>query len=277
MARLAELHLRSSDHKDSPAARHTPPRLPLRQGPCDRVILHTMRKTFVYKLTSDRGGAPCAPPPRAGVTPLLTLSICKPAIRRTAQPGDRILGLTSRSLVLREGYPGNAVIYAAIVSDALDAREYYAPRSRFRARPDCIYEFHRSHGTLIHTGKTPLHADEAYLARDIGHYPYYKNGRTLLSHDFRYFGAAAIPIPATAWALQQMAGALGQGHRVYTGEGPEAAELDLLFNSLWSLPSRFTARYVREEAYGHAPKSRTPLGMRLQEPSCQSELRMLDD
>ncbi len=214
-----------------------------------------MPKTFVYKLTSDRGGAPCAPPPRAGAAPLLTLSICKPAIRRTAQPGDRILGLTSRSLALREGYPLHAVVYAAIVSEALDARQYYAPRSRFRSRPDCIYEFHQRNGILSHTGRTPLHADEAYLARDIGQYPYYKNGRTLLSTDFRYFGAEAVPIPDLLWALQQMSESLGQGHRVYLGEGAEASELHTLFTSLWTRPTRFTAKAVLEEAYGHTPRA----------------------
>ena len=216
-----------------------------------------MPKTFIYKLTSDRGGAPCAPPPRVNAAPLLTLSICKPAIRRTAQPGDRILGLTSRSLVLREGYPPNAVIYAAIVGDALDARAYYAPRTRFRARPDCIYQFHRGNGTLVHTGRTPLHADEAYLARDIGQYPYYKNGRTVLSTDFRYFGSKAVPIPDTLCGLHQMSEALGQGHRVYSGRETEACELDALFQSLWAIPTRFTPTVVLQEARGHAPGAAT--------------------
>ena len=206
-----------------------------------------MPKTFVYKLTSDRGGAPCAPPPRTSALPLLTLSICKPAIRRTAQPGDRILGLTSRCLALREGYPLHAVIYAAVVSEAMDAREYYAPRSRFRSRPDCIYEFHRANGTLSHTGRTPLHAKETYLARDIGQYPYYKNGRTLLSRNFRYFGAEAVPLPETLWTLRQMSDSLGQGHRVFLGNEAEASELTALFNALWALPTRFKDRFLLHE------------------------------
>ena len=216
-------------------------------------------KTFVYKLTSDRGGAPCAPLVRISQLPLLSLSICKPAIRRTAQPGDRLLGLTSRSLALRENYPLNAVIYAAIVSEAIDARNYYAPRSRFRSRPDCIYEFHRANGTLTHTGRTPLHADVAYRARDLGQYPYYKNGRALLSRDFRYFGSAAIPIPETLWLLLQMSDALGQGHRVFTGGQPELADLDTLFHHLWRLPTHFTPAHVSGDAYGHTPKNRVSI------------------
>ncbi len=220
-------------------------------------------KTFVYKLTSDRGGAPCAPPVRAPQLPLLTLSICKPAIRRTAQPGDRLLGLTSRSLHLAENYPPNAVIYAAIVTEALDARVYYAPRSRFRSRPDCIYQFHRDLGTLTHAGRSPLHADPAYRARDLGQYPFYKNGRTLLSRDFRYFGPAAVPIPETLWSLLQMSAALGQGHRVFTGSAPELSELDTLFRQLWKVPTRFTPSRVDNEAAGHTPKSRVSIGAAL--------------
>ncbi len=213
-----------------------------------------MPKTYVYKLTSDRGGAPCAPPPPANTPPLLTLSICKPAIRRTAAPGDRLLGLTSRSLASREGYPLHAVIYAAVVSGTLDAREYYAPRSQFRSRPDCIYKFHRAKGTITHTGKTPLHADEAYRSRDIGMYPYYRNGRTVLSDDFRYFGTRAIVIPDTLWRLRQMSEALGQGHRVFSEEAAESTELKVLFKSLWRCATDFTATVVRSEATGHTPR-----------------------
>lgn len=212
-----------------------------------------MPRTYLYKLTSDRGGAPCAPLPRAGEDPLLTLSICKPAIRRTAQPDDRILGITSHSLAAREGYPLNAIIYAAIVSGAHDAREYYAPRSPFRHRPDCIYQFHRANGTLTHTGRTPLHAEEAYRARDLGHYPYYRNGRTLLAHHFRYFGPAAVPIPERLHLLTTIAETLGQGHRVFVESDPAKPELDAIFKILWNLPTQHTPSRVTGEAYGHTP------------------------
>ncbi len=214
-----------------------------------------MPRTYLYKLTSDRGGAPCAPPPRAGEAPLLTLSICKPAILRTAQPGELILGITSHSLAVREGYPLGAVIYAAVVSGAHDAREYYAARSRFRHRPDCIYQFHRANGELTHTGRTPLHADEAYRARDLGQYPYYRNGRTLLAEDFRYFGAAAVPIPARLHLLTQVAETLGQGHRVFNAGDPATPEIEALFRVLWTRQTRHSPAVVADEAYGHAPRS----------------------
>ncbi len=143
-------------------------------------------RTYVYKLTSDRGGAPCAPPSVVGEAALLTLSICKPAIRRTAQVGDRLLGLTSRALVLREGYPACAVIYAARVASAIDFGGYSAEASGFERRPDCIYRLDAGTGALRHTGRTRLHAEPAYAARDVGRAPLYRNARTLVCEDFRY-------------------------------------------------------------------------------------------
>ncbi len=215
-----------------------------------------MPRTYVYKLTSDRGGAPCATSPRSGESPLLTLSICKPAIRRTAQRGDRILGITSHSLALSDGYPLNAVIYAAIVEDAVDAREYYAARSPFRSRPDCIYRFHRLNGTIEHTGRTPLHADPAYRSRDIGQYPFYKNGRTLLSREFRYFGPGAVPIPPRLSMLQGMVERLGQGHRVFAAGDPEQREIDALFRLLWKRTTGHAPSNVADEAYDHTPRQK---------------------
>lgn len=217
-------------------------------------------RTYIYKLTSDRGGAPSAPY-YPGQPDLLTLSICKPAIRRTARPGDRLLGLSSHALAASDRYPLNAVIYAAIVSDALDAREYYDSESPFLHRPDCIYEFHRLNGTLAHSGRTPLHADPAYLSRDLGNYPFYRNGRTLLCHDFRYFGVEAVPIPARLHHLVQLAESLGQGHRV---EHPVAVERELnaLFKLLWKLPTRYTPATVESETRGHTPRAKKVPGAR---------------
>ncbi len=215
-----------------------------------------MPRTYIYKLTSDRGGAPSAPLPHPGDTPLLTLSICKPAIRRTAQVGDRILGVTSHALARGDGYPLDAVIYAAIVEGAVDAREYYGADSAFRERPDCIYRFHQLNGTIEHSGRTPLHADPAYRERDIGQYPYYRNGRTLLSRDFRYFGSAAVILPARLYRLRQIFESLGQGHRVLTEHDPLHAEVNVLMRILWKRRTSHTPTVVTGEAYGHKPRAK---------------------
>lgn len=216
-------------------------------------------RTYVYKLTSDRGGAPCAPPPSAGDDPLLTLSICKPAIRRTARVGDRLLGLTSVALARREGYPLGAVIYAARVSAALDFGAYYAAQdgaaeSGFGQRPDCIYRLDPETGSIVHAGRSRLHTEPEYLARDLGREPLFRNARTLLCEEFRYFGREAVVIPERFPLLRQVAEALGQGHRVFEAGDAEAGELDRLFIMLWRRTTRFTPARVEEEAPGHAPR-----------------------
>ncbi len=208
-------------------------------------------RTYLYKLTSDRGGAPCATPPAEGEAPFLTLAICKPAIRRTAQPGDRILGITSHALANREGYPLCAVIYAAVVQEGIEARDYFTAGSPFAARPDCIYEFHQQNGRAAHTGRTNLHRAPANLLKDLGAYPYYRNGRVLLAHDFRYFGSAAVPLPPRLHLLYTAAEALGQGHRVFTPRDPEFREADTLFRALWKHPTRHTPAHVDADAYDH--------------------------
>ena len=153
----------------------------------------------------------------------------------------------------------NSVIYAAVVDEGVDARDYYGGDHAFRERPDCIYAFHRQLGTIEHSGRTPLHADPAYLARDLGQYPFYKNGRTLFCRDFRYFGSAAVPIPARLGELGQVAESLGQGHRVVHSEGLDR-ELDALFRFLWKQPTRHTPAVVSHEAYDHTPRPRNAGG-----------------
>jgi len=211
----------------------------------------SLRRTYLYKLISDRGGAPCAMAPAPGESPLLTLAICKPAIRRTAQPGDRILGITSHALAQSDEYPLCAVIYAAIVEEGIDARDYFLSAGSFSARPDCIYEFHQQNGIAAHTGRSNLHRSEANLLKDLGRYPFYRNGRVLLSHNFRYFGPAAVRIPARLHLLYAAAESLGQGHRVYTDNDPESREADALFRQLWKLNTSHTPETVDSDAYEH--------------------------
>ncbi len=194
------------------------------------------------------------PPPLDGADPLLTLSICKPAIRRTAQPGDRLLGITSVALAQREGYPLGAVIYSAQVARTLDFGAYYALENGFGQRPDCIYRLDPETGRIVHAGRSRLHTEPGYLARDLGREPVFRNARTLLCEQFRYFGSKAVVIPARFPQLRQIADALGQGHRVFEETAPEAGELDRLFALLWRRETRFTPASVEGEAPGHAPR-----------------------
>ena len=218
-------------------------------------------RTYLYKLTSDRGGAPCAPPPRAGAGPLLSLAICKPAIRRTARPGDLIFGLTSRVLEQRDGYPPLSILYAAVVGEVLDATAYYAPRSPFRTRPDCIYRYDANSGTLTHTGETGLHADPRHRRRDLGREGIFENGRVLLCREFTYLGRAAFAVDARFPRVRELASSLGQGHRVLHA-GKDAtldAEVSALRRAIATLPSHFTPRQVHADSYDHPAPSGSDL------------------
>ena len=83
---------------------------------------------------------------------------------------------------------------------------------------------------------------------------HFRNARTLLCEEFRYFGAEAVIIPVRLPLMRQVAESLGQGHRVFSAADAESRELDRLFATLWRRPTRFTPGSVEEEARGHAPR-----------------------
>jgi hypothetical protein len=74
-----------------------------------------MSKLYLYKMTTDNGGAPCV---RDGK---LSLAICKPSIRTSARCGDFILGFAGNAL-----HKNNCLIYAAKVGRCVTGDEYYA-------------------------------------------------------------------------------------------------------------------------------------------------------
>jgi hypothetical protein len=88
-----------------------------------------MTKIYIYKLTVDDGGAPCVR------DDMLSLAICKPAIRSAAEQDSVILGFAGYDL-----YKDNGLVYAAKVSKPLDARNYFSER-QYETRPDCIYQW----------------------------------------------------------------------------------------------------------------------------------------
>src|SRR6266446_2564302 len=132
--------------------------------------MESEHRIFVYKLTTDNGGAPCVHGGR------LSLAICKPKIRSKAKPHDWIIGLGGENL-------GNGIIYAARVTGNAGC-EYYQQR-HFARRPDCIYHFRDA--KLIRKKSAAYHKDPSNMARDIGADPEYRNAHVLLSSDFRYF------------------------------------------------------------------------------------------
>lgn len=149
-------------------------------------------KLFSYVLVHDTG---FAPNPFGGYC---TLACCKPTIRRRAEPGDWVLGLSRRSL-------GNRLIYAMLVQEKLTFREYWQD-SRFAAKKpnmrsvtrldhvgDNIYEPTGASGyrQLPSFHSSRFAEDPAMKKRDLsGH-------SVLVSNDYFYFGRAPIPLPAS--------------------------------------------------------------------------------
>ena len=64
---------------------------------------------YSYKLTSDNGSAPCIQ------NNLLSLAICKPKIRKTANVNDYLIGISANSMKLGE----NKLLYIARITNKI--------------------------------------------------------------------------------------------------------------------------------------------------------------
>jgi len=176
-----------------------------------------MSKIYFYKLTVDNGGAPCVR------RSLLSLAICKPMIRKTAEKGDLIFGFAANSL-----HPDNRLIYVACVTEKLDG-EYY---KRYPKRPDSIYQ--RRGSRFIWKPGAKYHGPED-LRHDLGMYPDYLRANVLLSRSFRYFGGTEIDCYKRKFSrIKRAVESLGQGARVHHNEElrRELSELaEFIFNT----------------------------------------------
>lgn len=181
-----------------------------------------MPKVFFYKLIVDGNGAPCIDFGR------LSLAICKPKIRTSAQVGDLVFGFAANGLD-----PDNRLIYAARVTEVL-GREYYTDE-RFAGRGDRVYCWR---GKRFEFREGGLHHGPGDLEHDLGSFPGYPKAKVLVSDDFRYFGAAGTADykrthPLVGRAVED----LGRGHRVNHGEA--------LFEELLDLKKHLWKRYRR--------------------------------
>lgn len=85
-----------------------------------------------YVLTTDAGSAPNFE------APLTTLAICKPRLRRAAQPGDVVLafnGATVRTATGNRRFAPDTVRWAGVVSETLSFAEYWNDRRFIGKRP----------------------------------------------------------------------------------------------------------------------------------------------
>ena len=153
-------------------------------------------KIYSYVLRTDEGAAPN---PFGGIC---TLTICKPAIRRTARIGDWVIGTGSKCVNLGNGKTcdfSNSIVYAMKITDIKSLKEYdeYCKVSLTNKIPvietkdwtqkvgDCIYDYSKGEIPLIRRG---VH-NENNRKRDLNGY------NALLSNHFYYFGSEARPLP----------------------------------------------------------------------------------
>jgi hypothetical protein len=152
-------------------------------------------KLFSYIVTHDAG---FAPNPFWGYC---TLACCKPTIRRTAQKGDWIVGLSRKA-------KGNKIIYAMQVERILTFAEYYRAAEFADKIPnqqsikhkcgDNIYKPLRNGDFKQHRSKHKEKDKEHDLS----------GINVLISKKFYYFGSQAIGLPKELCGLKVL-----RGHR----------------------------------------------------------------
>ena len=145
--------------------------------------LTTRTRTYTYTVKTDSGGAPCAP------DNLLTLGMCMPDIRSTANAGDRLIGISAKKMLDTpngQEYPPASIIFAGIIDQKLPWEDYSVPE--YEHRKDCIYAFAESGGKSYRKENATVHLEDGDLDHDL-------QAGVLLCRDFRYFG-----IPCTGMA-----------------------------------------------------------------------------
>jgi len=168
-----------------------------------------VQRIYLYKLTTDSGGAPCA---QDG---LLTLAICKPMIRTAARVGDFIFGFAANRMDSPSRATDNHLIYIARVDQKLFGREYYG-RAEFADRMDCVYE-PAGEGFRWRAGAS-CHGPEN-LVHDLGEGSDYPRAFVLASRDFRYFGSAGNSDYKSQFAaVKDAVERMGRGHTVHHDE-----------------------------------------------------------
>lgn len=172
-----------------------------------------MTKLYSYVLRIDDGAAPNP------FWDVCTLTICKPAIRRTAQIYDWVVGTGSKNTRLKEDVKvdfAHSIVYAMKVTDKKTLSDYdnhcrhhlknKIPNWRatdWRLRMgDCIYDYSSEKEPTMRKG---VHNEENRQRDLSGH-------NALLSDHFYYFGEAAIPLPSDLFPIIKR----NQGHRVVT-------------------------------------------------------------
>ena len=156
----------------------------------------TMKRLYSYVLRFDDGAAPNP------FWQTCTLTICKPAIRRTSRIGDWVIGTGSKNSKLKDGNTydlSDSVIYAMKITGKLTLKEYdtfciqnlpdkipsWFNKDWRKRMGDCIYDFSNGIEPNLRKG---VH-NELNRKRDLG------GENALLSSEFYYFGEEPRKIP----------------------------------------------------------------------------------
>jgi hypothetical protein len=170
---------------------------------------------YVYKLVTDNGGAPCVK------GKLLSLAICKPRIRKTAQEGSLIFGFGGREY-------NEKLIYIARVTGKLEGQDYYQ-RPGYADRPDCIY---RVEGRRAVWKASAIYHSSDEIRKDVG--LHFEHAFVLLSDDFRYLGKRGTADYKHKYRkLGALIKNLSQGHRRFYSSELRAQLLDLK-DEIWA-------------------------------------------
>ena len=159
-----------------------------------------MPRLYFYKLISDNGGAPCV---KDG---LLSLAICKPMIRCSAEKGDLVFGFAASSL-----HRDNRLIYIAEIGENVSNGGYY-DEPPFAGRADRVYE---RRAARFRWRRGARHHGPEDLVHDLGQPPDYPRAHVLVSNDFRYFGKDGTSSYKSSYPyIKRAVEGLGRGYRV---------------------------------------------------------------
>jgi hypothetical protein len=198
-----------------------------------------MSKVYIYKMRNDGGGAPCV------WNSVLSLAICKPAIRSSAPEGSILLGFAANELDRK-----NPLVFAAKVTARVENGEYFvAPK--FQGRPDRIYEW--SHGRFGRRLDAKFHSLKD-LRHDLGNPPAYRRANVLISEgtkNFRYFRCdCPLDYKSQFPELKRLIENLTQGHRVNLSSEIRS-EVDSLVKQVFRMRSIYSRTPVPVDSCGH--------------------------
>lgn len=148
-------------------------------------------KLYSYVLVADTG---FAPNPHWGYA---TLATCKPKIRKSAQPGDWVIGTGSVA-----GVGAGRLVHAMLVDEVVPL-DVYGTRPEYAAKqPDPRGDYRKRAGDNIYVKdvdgtwrqRESFHSAE-HVKRDVS------GENCLIAREFYYFGANAVVLPADLRAL----------------------------------------------------------------------------